>query len=72
MADEEVCKKRSVNIGIFLSPLYVHKKIRKLKSYYLQDRDSLCMMMCPIFRPMVSQSYLRRPIVQRAQWACKL
>ena len=63
---------RKVNIGIFLSPLYVHKKIRKLKSYYLQDRDSLCMTMCPIFCPMVSQSYLRRPIVQRAQWACKL
>ena len=35
-------EKRSINMVSFFSLLYVYKERRKLKTYCLQDRDSLC------------------------------
>ena len=67
MADEETCKKRSV-IKVFCEDLYIFvKKKMKVKTYYLQDKDSSCTMMRPILCPLGSQSCFRHPIFQRAR-----
>ena len=39
MANEGACEKKIRLCGIFFTPIHVYKERRKLKTYYLQDRD---------------------------------
>ena len=64
ITDEEACEKKIHYYSIFFSPLHVYKEWKKLKTYYLQDRYSLCKRACPILRPMGSYNYFKHPILQ--------
>ena len=64
ITDEEACEKKIHYYSIFFSPLHVYKEWKKLKTYYLQDRYSLCTRACPILRPMGSYNYFKHPILQ--------